>query len=173
MTNPPIGVANLKRGSSSCRYDHLESVKEPLNEWSQPSSITNKPHDVQGRSSTKLGLSPQGYQSGSQALETRCIEAESNNLKGHPDQPDQKLDRTATTEETPVDTRVPICEPFTDCPLCAASEERMKTDYQQYGIGVPKGEVAKTPEEAEAIAKRLGMTETIVKQKDTDLTRRR
>jgi succinyl-CoA synthetase beta subunit len=27
----------------------------------------------------------------------------------------------------------------------------------QYGIGVPAGEVAKTPEEAEAIAKKIGM----------------
>jgi acyl-CoA synthetase (NDP forming) len=27
---------------------------------------------------------------------------------------------------------------------------------EQYGIGVPNGEVAKTPEEAEAIAKKIG-----------------
>lgn len=27
----------------------------------------------------------------------------------------------------------------------------------QYGIGVPNGEVARTPEEAEAIAKKIGM----------------
>ena len=29
---------------------------------------------------------------------------------------------------------------------------------QQYGIGVPNGEVAKTAEEAEAIAKQIGMS---------------
>jgi succinyl-CoA synthetase beta subunit len=32
-----------------------------------------------------------------------------------------------------------------------------RTDAPQYGIGVPNGEVAKTAEEAEAIAKKLGM----------------
>ena len=32
-------------------------------------------------------------------------------------------------------------------------------DRSKYGIGVPAGEVAKTPEEAESIAKRIGMSQ--------------
>lgn len=38
-------------------------------------------------------------------------------------------------------------------------EYRSAELLQSYGIGVPKGEVAKSAEEAEAIAKRIGMVE--------------
>ena len=37
------------------------------------------------------------------------------------------------------------------------SDSRNDLIISQYGIGVPNGEVAKTPEEAEAIAKKIGM----------------
>ena len=48
------------------------------------------------------------------------------------------------------------------------SKEVSITHCIQYGIGVPGGEVAKTPEEAESIAKRLGMHSSYTTESGSD-----
>ena len=63
---------------------------------------------------------------------------------------------TATTK--PEYTRIPLCESPENCmrKQIGAGKTGGLTE-SKYGIGVPAGEVAKTPEEAESIAKRIGM----------------
>jgi hypothetical protein len=39
--------------------------------------------------------------------------------------------------------------------------QTLGTDGRQYGVGVPNGEVARTPEEAEAIAKKIGTVQDL------------
>jgi succinyl-CoA synthetase beta subunit len=50
-------------------------------------------------------------------------------------------------------------------------KKRLTTN--QYGIGVPNGEVAKSAAEAEAIAKKIGEDDLLAAPEDIDLARRR
>lgn len=64
--------------------------------------------------------------------------------------------------EKPVDSRIPVCEPAQvgasgiQKSLVKLRLATFTNTILQYGIGMPKGEVARSAEEAEAVAKSLG-----------------
>lgn len=67
-----------------------------------------------------------------------------------------------SAKEKPVDPRIPVCEP---AQVGASGTQNSTVKFRlaiitntilQYGVGMPKGEVARSAEEAEAVAKSLG-----------------
>lgn len=75
-----------------------------------------------------------------------------------------------TTDTKPEYTRVSICKSTQVGRTKSSPAWSTQLTREQYGIGVPNGEVAKTAEEAEAIAKKIGIIYSRKKCCGTTLT---